>query len=336
MKPTFHTYAVNGPFEDPCVYVRIIREGRGVLFDAGDLGRLESGNILKTTDIFVTHTHMDHFIGFDLVLRSILRRETPLRIFGPESITDCIEGKLKGYTWDLIKNYPVKIDVFEIREGFMYHAGFYAENYFRRTQGTVVAFNGVLMEDPIFSAKGLSLSHSIPVMAYSLEEESHININKVALADRGLPVGPWLSGLKKAIREGMTEDTAFSINGRTHALRELMDIVTITKGQKIAYVMDVAPTDENIEKITTFVKDADLFFCEAYFLEKDRDRAEKQNHLTAAIAGRIAREAGVRDFRVMHFSPRYKNCEQDIYQEAMREFAGASICFMNKRSSSNY
>ena len=67
---------------------------------------LSQGDIQKLTDVFVTHMHIDHFIGFDLILRSLLRRERPLRVFGPPGITGCVEGKLAGYSWNLIHEYP--------------------------------------------------------------------------------------------------------------------------------------------------------------------------------------------------------------------------------------
>ena len=86
MKPTFHHRAINSPFDDPCVYVRALREKRALLFDLGHTNRLKPADIQKITDVFVTHTHIDHFIGFDTLLRALLRRETPLRIFGPPNI----------------------------------------------------------------------------------------------------------------------------------------------------------------------------------------------------------------------------------------------------------
>jgi ribonuclease Z len=158
-------------------------------------------------------------------------------------------------------------------------------------------------------------------MAYSLEEEFHININKALLTEKELPVGPWLSDLKKAIREGSSDDTIFKVDNRTLNLKELRDIATITKGQKVSYVMDVAPTNENMRKIIPFVKGSDILFCEAYFLEKDRDRAEERHHLTAAIAGKIAREADVGSLEIMHFSPKYRHNVDELYNEAMREFS---------------
>lgn len=320
MKPTFHASPLNSPFDDPCIYINIFREKRSMLFDLGDISKLELGKLLRISDVFVTHTHMDHFIGFDALLRALLRRDSPLRIFGPHNIVECIEGKLKGYTWNLIKDYPLKIEVYGITEDYIAHASFYAANEFQRHDNPELPFTGTLIKDPLLRADGLMLSHQIPVMAYSLEEEYHININKALMEEKGLPVGPWLSDLKKAIREGKKSE--ITVNNKLYAIADLMEIVTITKGQKISYVMDLSPDDKNLDKVVEFVKGSDMLFCEAYFLDKDMDRALKRHHLTAALAGKIARLADVRGLTIMHFSPKYRNCEKEIYLEAMREFRG--------------
>lgn len=327
MKPTFHAGLINGPFEDPCVYVGILREKRALLFDIGSIGRLGAGNLLKVTDVFVTHTHIDHFIGFDTLLRIVLHREAPLHFYGPENIIRCVEGKLRGYTWNLIREYPLKIEVFEVRGGGLAHASFHAEHSFERCDHPDAEFSGTLVGTSFFTVKGLPLFHQIPVMAYLLEEEFHININKAALSERGLPVGPWLSDLKRAIREEAPGDTAFEVAGMRLALRDLMQIVSLTRGQKVAYVTDIAPTEENREKVVPFIRGADQLFCEAYFLERDGDRARERHHLTAALAGKIAREAEVGHLELMHFSPKYRHCEDEIHEEAMREFRGGKECY---------
>ncbi len=323
MKPSFHASAVNGPFEDPCVYIRIIRENRALLFDAGDIGSLGPGSLLKITDVFVSHTHIDHFIGFDMLLRAVLRRDLPLQIFGPANIIDCVEGKLKGYTWNLITNYPLEIEVFEIKGPLMSHASFHAARSFQREDNPEKEFDGTVMKDPLFTIKGVELCHQIPVMAYALEEAFHINIDKAALTARGLPVGAWLSSFKKAIRAGYPGTAVFEVAGTQHSMAELMPIAHITRGQKVSYVTDITPVDDNIERVVRFVNGSDQLFCEAYFLEKDRDRALERNHLTAALAGRIAREARAGSLELMHFSPKYSHCINDVYSEAMREFKGA-------------
>ena len=320
MKPTFIHRLVNSPFEDPSLFVRIIRERRAFLFDIGSIDRLKPRDLQKITDVFVTHTHIDHFIGFDTLLRALLRRETPLRVYGPSNIADCVEGKLGGYTWNLIKEYPAKIDVYCIDGDRMTASSFHAENSFKRTDHGITEFTGVVLREPLFMIKTVRLDHQVPSLAFSLEEEFHINIDKASLKERGLSVGPWLSDLKTAIRKNSPGDTEFVVSDRRLKLEELRDIAKITRGQKISYVTDASISEENIEKITEFVRDSDTLYCEAYFMKKDVDRALERFHLTADITGSIARKAGVKNLVVMHFSPKYRDDTETPEDEAMREF----------------
>jgi ribonuclease Z len=311
---------VNSPFEDPAVFVRILREKRALLFDAGDISKLKPGDLQKITDVFITHTHIDHFIGFDTLIRALLRRTIPLHVYGPSNIADCVEGKLKGYTWNLIKDYPLRIEVFSINGNTVCHSNFCAGNKFQREEKKIREITGVLFKEPLFTMKTLQLDHQIPCLAYSIEEEFHININKALLKEMALPVGPWLSELKKAIREQMPGETELIVSDRRYRLEELHAITAITKGQKISYVTDVSITDDNIRRIIDFVRDSDTLYCEAYFMDKDIDRAHDRFHLTAKITGSIARQAGVKHLVVMHFSSRYRNLSESPEEEAMTEF----------------
>ena len=322
MKPTFIHRLINGPFEDPCLFVRIIREKRAFLFDIGNIDRLKPGDLQKITDVFVTHTHIDHFIGFDTLLRALLRRERPLRIYGPSNIAECIAGKLKGYTWNLIKEYPLKIDVFCIKGDKIITSGFNAENCFEKTEGSIYNFEGFVLHEPLFRVRAIQLDHQIPCLAFSLEEEFHININKAALTEMGFPVGPWLSELKKAIREHKSGNTEFTVNNRRYQLDELRYIAKITRGQKVSYVTDASPSEENVKRIIELVRDSDTLYCEAYFLEKDRDRALERFHLTARATGMIAKKGKVGNLVVMHFSPKYRSQPETPENEAIREFRG--------------
>jgi ribonuclease Z len=324
MKPTFIHSLVNGPFEDPSLFVRITREKRAFLFDIGNISRLGPGDLQKTTDVFVTHTHIDHFIGFDTLLRSLLRRETPLRVYGPSNIADCVEGKLRGYTWNFIKEYPIRIEVLCVDKGLLVSSDFDARNAFARSENYRIEFAGTLLKEPSFSVRALQVDHQTSCLAFSAEEEFHVNINKASLIDRGLPVGPWLSEFKKAVREGQPEDTEFIVSGRPYNLGELRDIAIITKGQKISYVTDMAIGGQNVEKVIEFVRGSDTLYCEAYFMDKDMDRALNRFHLTAKTSGMIARRAGVKNLVVMHFSPRYLNQADSPADEAMKEFRRSS------------
>ncbi|MCE5313354.1 MAG: hypothetical protein LLF86_09415 [Nitrospiraceae bacterium] len=322
MKPTFHAATVNDPLSDPALFIRFARERRALLFDLGDISRLSAADMMKVSDVFVTHMHIDHFIGFDMLLRVLLRREAVLRVFGPLGIIDAVEGKLKGYTWNLIQQYPIRIDVYEISGSAMRRAGFYAETSFNKTDLGGAAFSGVALKEEAFTVSALELRHGIPVLAYSISEDVHININKEALESMSLPVGRWLSQFKCALRTGAPDDTVFDINGIRVRLADLRSAAVLTKGQKITYATDISPTDENIKKTTGFARGSDIFFCEAFFLHSELERALERNHLTAALAGRIAKEAGVQRLEVMHFSPKYTGLEQEIQQEAEAAFRG--------------
>lgn len=333
MKSTFHHRLVNSHFEDPCLYVRLLRESRALLFDAGNISRLSPGEMLKVSDLFITHTHIDHFIGFDTLLRTLLRREQPLRVFGPAGITACIEGKLHGYTWNLIEDYPLKIEVFAISGDTMQQTSFHSSERFRKISQKPTAFDGTVLKEPTFTVSAVSLTHDIQCLGYALEEDFHINIDKAALLAMGLPVGPWINDLKQALRgpdpnsnsnsnlaPNPDPDMQFTIGQNSYTLSELRHIAIITKGQKLAFVLDTAPEEENLRRIKQLAKDADTLYLEAYFMDKDHERAMQRHHLTGRLAGQVAREAGASNLVVTHFSPKYKQTGETPEREAMEEF----------------
>ena len=98
------------------------------------------------------------------------------------------------------------------------------------------------------------------------------------------------------------------------------EIVTITAGQKIAYVADCSYTADNVDKIAGLARAADILFCEAAFLERDSEKARARQHLTARQAGLIARSAGVKHFIPFHFSPRYQGLQEELESEAQKAF----------------
>ncbi len=320
MEPTFHFRLPKGVFEDPFLFVRILRERRAIQFDLGDISALTASEMYKITDVFVTHTHIDHFVGFDALLRVALRRETPLNIYGPPNITSCVAGKLRGYEWNLRRDYPLVIHVFSFNGGEVLHNVFRAANKFRREKAGRKESDGTLLTNPMFKVRAVKLSHGTACLAYSVEEEFHINIDKDLVIKKGFEVGPWLSRLKNMLRENAPPGSTIRISGKNYPLGELSEIATIRQGQKICFATDVALTPKNIATLTEFALESDILFCEAYYLERDRDLAEKRFHLTAKACGSIARSAGVRKLVITHVSPKYRDNPDQVIQEAMDEF----------------
>ncbi len=105
MPPHFDPVLVNDPFDDAGLYVDLVFRKRAIRFDLGDHANVSTRKLLRVSDIFVTHRHMDHFAGFDSLLRLLIGREKTLSIFGPPGMIDAIEHKLKAYTWNLVEGY---------------------------------------------------------------------------------------------------------------------------------------------------------------------------------------------------------------------------------------
>jgi len=334
MAAIFHVRLIQDPFNDPGVFVRLQWEKRAILFDLGDLSPLLPGELLKVTDVFVSHAHMDHFIGFDQLLRVLLGREKALRLFGPPGILGHVEGKLKGFTWNLVDNYPLVLEVHEVHPGEIRSAFFPCRERFERRDLGGRPFDGILLDESLFVVKAVHLDHRIPCLAFALEEKVHLNIDKDRLHNLGWPVGPWLGELKRQIREEKPDESLFvarwrrdgELVERAVTLGELKaQVVRMSKGQKIAYVTDILYSEGNRGKVVKLAKDADLFFCEAAYLERDLDKAEERYHLTARQAGSLAREAGSRKLVLFHFSPRYQDEGGELYREAEEAFGGAVV-----------
>ena len=319
MKPAFHHKLLNGPFGDPCLLVRIIRERRSLLFDLGDIHALTPSALNRVTEVFITHTHIDHFIGFDLLLRASLRRAAPLRIYGPRGIIRNVQGRLAGYTWNLIAHYPVRLTVFEYHGRLLTGAEFRGETHFRKQPLGRVPCDGLLLEDPVLTVRAAVLDHGVPCLAYALEEKLQVNIDKDRLVRKGLSVGPWLTEFKKRVKAGRTGGSLL-VNGKCYPMRDLAGIARTAKGQKVCYATDIGMSEKNIVRLKALAESADVFYCEAYFMEKDRDLGAERFHLTARECGRISRLARARSLHPMHFSPRYHGHAEELIEEVREEF----------------
>jgi len=336
MTPSFSSYLVNDCFGDPGVYVEVRWSKRALLFDLGQNDSLGPTRLLRANDIFISHTHMDHFIGFDAVVRVALGRGKKLRLYGPPGLIDNVNGKLRGYTWNLVDGYPLTIEVYEFHEREVRQAVFHATNGFVLSDqwARPLALHPrtglfTVLEDPMFTVQAVALNHRIPSFAYSLEEQFHINVNKQRLHDAGLPVGGWLKDVKRYVWEEKPDDFRFTATLFDEHRREEREFVlgdikkqflTLTRGQKLAYVVDARYDDENEAKIIALAKGADLFYCESPYLDVDAEKARDRYHLTARQAGIMARKAEVRDLIVFHFSPRYTGQGEAIEREASESF----------------
>jgi ribonuclease Z len=321
MRPTLHPRLLNGRDGDPGVYLEALHLPDAVLLDCGDLSALSPRHLLRVGALAVSHAHMDHWAGFDRLLRLLIGREKRLPVVGPEGFAERLFHRLQAYTWNLADRMPADL-VFEVTEvaagtaawpraRFRLHGRFQPEalppSPAELDDGTVLRLGPLRLRAAV-------LDHGTPSLGFAVEERMHLNIWRTRLEERGLPTGPWLAGLKAAVAEGRPDDhpvPVFARASETHGapvlpLGALRDLVEVTPGQRLAYLTDFADTPENRAAAVSLARGADILFIEAPFAAADADIAADRRHLTTRAAGEIAREAGARRVEPFHFSPRYQ------------------------------
>jgi ribonuclease Z len=333
MTQRFQAQLVNEPFGDPGLYVDLRFERRALLFDLGTLEPLSTRKLLRVTDVFLTHAHMDHFIGFDRFLRACLHQDKRVRLYGPRPFIELLQHRLSGYTWNLLPEYATDLVLVATElgaEGQARTATFHSRTAFGREAESVVHVpRGILLDEETFRVRAAVLDHKIPCLAFALEERAHVDIRSGVLEEMGLPAGPWLVDLKRAVAREAPDDFPLRIWWREGSLvrdRHLPlgavrdRLVSTTPGQKIAYVADAVHHSANARAIVDLVRGADLLFIEAPFPDEDASIAAGRGHLTARQAGRLAREAAARQVIPFHFSPRYVGQEERLRREAQEAF----------------
>jgi ribonuclease Z len=327
MAGSFHTILVNGRFGDPALYVRCVWESRALLFDLGQITGLRPSQILKISDVFVSHTHVDHFIGFDHFLRVMLNRDKTVRLFGPAGLIANVAGKLAGYTWNLVDDYRLRLQVHETDGVRTRRVTFTCRDRFRhRTRAVTSPFTGTLLTDDRFEVQARVLEHSVPCLGFALREKVRLSINKDRLNRLGWEAGPWLGRLKRSVREGRAGGSRILVpvaGGGGRRVRKPLDevasrIVLRSPGTMIAYITDIKYSEYNRREAVELARGVDIFFCEAAFLQRDADHARRKHHLTAGQAGELARAAGAARLEIFHFSPKYIGEEELLIREAKK------------------
>ena len=152
------------------------------------------------------------------------------------------------------------------------------------------------------------LDHTIDSFGYRLVEPDGRRMLPDRLAAAGV-TGPDVSRLQ---REG-----SLAVGGRRVTLEEVSQP---RPGQRFGFVMDTRLCDG----VYALAEGADLLVIESTYLSAERELADRFGHLTAAQAGRVAAESGVRTLVLSHFSQRYPDPD-GFRAEAAEQFGGAVV-----------
>jgi ribonuclease Z len=223
---------VNDPFSDPALFIDFRFGRRALLFDLGDLTALSARELSRVSHAFVSHTHMDHFAGFDRLLRLCLHRLAPLHLTGPPGFLDQVEHKLRAYTWNLLdgESLDFRLTAAEFDGTRVARLGeFRAQEAFRLRPLPAPALPpATLLDEAEFRVESAALDHGTPSLAFAFQEKLRINVWREGLDQLGLPVGAWLNDAKRAVRRGAADDSRIQVSDdvsiplgrlKQHALR---------------------------------------------------------------------------------------------------------------------
>lgn len=182
--------------------------------------------------------------------------------------------------------YPASGKVYfdRLRYGTIYHENIHVIEH-------PVESPGLVHEDAHFRIEATFLHHSIENIAWRVTEPDTRKFEKEKLKELGVK-GPSVRTLE--------EQGHIQVGDR---LIHLDDVSWVRPGDTFAVVIDTVPCKQAVK----IARGARVLLCESTYLERDKKLAKKHHHLTAKQAATIAKEAGVHQLILTHFSARYQD-----------------------------
>ncbi len=158
--------------------------------------------------------------------------------------------------------------------------------------------------------------HNVPCYGYTLEIDRAGKFDVARAEAAGIPKHLW-----GVLQKGESVD----LDGRI--LTPDMVLGPPRKGIKLTYCTDTRPTDS----IRTNAAGSDLFICEGMYGEKDKlKKAKEYKHMTFQEAAGLAKDAGVKEMWLTHYSPSLNRPEE--YIKEARDIFPATIAAKDGRS----
>jgi ribonuclease Z len=322
LEPAFFS----GLLDDPVLQVYIRPLGRSLLFDCGRIHHLAKRVLKSVSALFITHAHMDHFMGIDTFIRSIHVSPRQTDIFGPPGLADKLAAKLAGYDWNLTEPYWCSLRVHEVfADRLEMHLFSGPEAFARRSPERRQREGGIIFRNRFLSVEAAECDHRIPSLVFRISESPSYRIDGSRLEKAGLIAGPWLGRLKKCFHTGeLAEEYLMvphqgkqgEVTETRHNAGELYQSISKNLDPaSIGYVTDIGFTDENMAKICTLLSGVTLLVCECSFLAADRDKARTSAHLCTADLNILLQRLRPAVVLPMHLSKSYIHCCERLYEE---------------------
>tara|TARA_R110002050_G_scaffold109796_5_gene221193 strand:+ start:2903 stop:3817 length:915 start_codon:yes stop_codon:yes gene_type:complete len=234
----------------------------------------------KINYIFISHLHGDHFFGLPGLISTfrLLGRDAEMHIYGPKGIEQAINLLLKlGNSWT---NYKLVFHELTLKT------------------------SEVIFEDNKVSVETIPLDHRVYTNGFLFKEK---------LAPRTLDIETATNyGIDKCYFQNIKNGKDIVLDdGRTITNDKLT--FDPPKPKSYAFCSDTAYKPGIVPQI----KEVDVLYHEATFLDSQLALAPKTKHSTAKEAASIAKQANVGQLILGHYSTRYKSIE--LFREEASE-----------------
>jgi ribonuclease Z len=323
LEPTFFA----GLFDDPVLWLKVRPLGRSLMFDCGQIHHLAKRVIKSVDALFVSHAHMDHFMGIDYFTRQIHVAPRTIELYGPPGIAARLASKLAGYDWNLSEEYWCDYLVHEVhlkqvltfilpgRHGFPL-----------RYQGRRDRPSRVIYRNAWLTVEAELGDHKIPVLMFRITEKPHFRIDDRLLRQGGWLRGAWIGELQRRFGRGeLATGQPLRVLRRTGSGTEEIPISDVelfyqnhsvkTSPASIGYLTDIGFTEENRERVRSLLKGVSLLVCECTFLAEDRERARVAYHLCTDDLNALVEELRPDFLLPMHLSKGYIRRSAELYRQ---------------------
>ena len=315
-----------GLFDDPLLLIRQRPLGSNLLFDCGQLTHLAKRTLTAIEAVFVSHTHMDHWMGIDTLTRHFYVTPRTVQIFGPPGIAAKLAAKLSGYDWNLCEADWGSYQVHEIHETQLTsHLLSGPDGYRHSALGSRPRDDRVIFENQLVKVEAELCDHLVDSLIFRISEQPGFSVGEAFLQRQGLLKGPWIRQLKRRYFRREQLDAPLTVLRQGAEGPEEVTITDVRafcagmfdeqRPASIGYISDIGFTETNLEKLGGLLQGVTLLLCETTFLRADRDKARATCHLCSEDVNRLLEMLRPTWFLPMHLSKSYNRCSERLYQE---------------------
>ncbi|MDH5561405.1 MAG: MBL fold metallo-hydrolase [Deltaproteobacteria bacterium] len=331
MQPSFPFHFImpifyGGLLDDPAFFLQIRPTGKSLLFDLGQAQHIAKRVLKSVEALFITHAHMDHFMGVDKFIRSVLVSPKTIQLFGPPGITDKFNNKLNSYDWNLTEKHYCHFIVSEIYDGHLKRFHFSGPEGFKMSYLNEKSLSHKLIYENKFACVSAVLcDHKIPVAVYHIEEKLPFRLSDEKLSRSGYKKGFWINDLKIQFIENKLGEKPLWLDrnseGATFRVKitdtnELYQQLKANRPKlSVGYISDVAFNNDNRHKINLLMKNITFLISECTYLNENHSRALSTCHLSVRDVNELLKELKPSFFLPIHLSKTYTNKAFQLYEQ---------------------